>query len=116
MVLLGCMLFAYATFVLWCMFLGSETKAGRRMLTLGIIFAITANVLMLIWKLVYVYCLYDFKYWFDGYGDPEDKPYRAYTKTDYVISFSISTVIIILVLISMLFDTIEWTACASIEE
>ena len=72
-------------------------------------------LLMIIYKFCYVYQIYDKDYYFEGYGDPDERSYNKQTKSEFVTKAYAAFAVIEGLLFIFMWDTVDWTECAEDE-
>ena len=70
--IIACIMPGFFAIGIWCAFQRSETKDGRGWLQVGVVLVIISLILVCIWTLYYFSNMYQYKYVYQGYGDPDD--------------------------------------------
>lgn len=106
----------YVATVFFFMNRSSDKKSGRNRLWIAMLLLVGQITLSAIWDMIYISKIYKDKFWYDGYGDKEDGNYLKQTKTEYVVTNIISTILQLFLAIYFVMAMSSWQALGEDDE
>lgn len=109
----------YVAVGLFCVFLQSETKSGRKWTWIACLLALTTVVLYYVYTLYYFSNVYPYNDYYKGAGDkddPDSHNYQRIKKKDFIVMQILVFVTLLILLIYSTFACYTWAQIADREE